>query len=116
MCFLGNSPLQELVSESLLRLWIVKNKGSHVLFYVTRWPQFAFPPFKILQGTCLHKVRTGEQVCLVRFVLKNIYIKFCRVIGELDIKLDLVPPSLMNFIARQIVGKGFKLYKKVRKT
>ena len=36
--------------------------------YVTRWPQFAFPPFKILQGTCLHKVRTGEQVCLVRFV------------------------------------------------
>lgn len=37
-------------------------------------------------------------------------------IGELDIKLDLVPPSLMNFIARQIVGKGFKLYKKVKKT
>ncbi|KAH0931192.1 hypothetical protein HID58_008309 [Brassica napus] len=37
---------------------------------------------------------------------------FVRVIGELDIKLDLVPPSLMNFIARQIVGKGFKLYKK----
>lgn len=46
-------------------------------------------------------------------LLKNLY-KFCRVIGELDIKLDLVPPSLMNFISRQIVGKGFKLYKKVR--
>lgn len=37
-------------------------------------------------------------------------------IGELDIKLDLVPPSLMNFISRQIVGKGFRLYKKVRES
>ncbi|CAG7878932.1 unnamed protein product [Brassica rapa] len=144
--------------------------------YKNWWPQFAFPPFKILQGTCLHKVRTGEQVCLVRMKVpwplserevivhyflfeyfedglvivllnsitdldsigvsaKNIIPEstsavridlvggfalqkvtpqrsFVRVIGELDIKLDLVPPSLMNFIARQIVGKGFKLYKK----
>ncbi|CAN6973727.1 unnamed protein product [Brassica oleracea var. botrytis] len=148
--------------------------------YKNWWPQFAFPPFKILQGTCLHKVRTGEQVCLVRmkvpwplserevivhyflfeyfkdglvvvllnsisdldsigvsakdmakkvipeatsavridlvggFALQKVTSQrsFVRVIGELDIKLDLVPPSLMNFIARQIVGKGFKLYKK----
>ncbi|KAJ0235257.1 Polyketide cyclase/dehydrase/lipid transport superfamily protein [Hirschfeldia incana] len=144
--------------------------------YKNWWPQFTFPPFKILQGTCLHKVRTGEQVCLVRmkvpwplserelivhyflfeyfkdglvvvllnsisdlvsigvsakdiipeptsavridlvggFALQKITSQrsFVRVIGELDIKLDLVPPSLINFIARQIVGKGFKLYKK----
>ncbi|KAF8118771.1 hypothetical protein N665_0002s0081, partial [Sinapis alba] len=144
--------------------------------YRNWWPQFAFPPFKILQGTCLHKVRTGEQVCLVRmkvpwplterelivhyflfeyfkdglviillnsitdldsigvaakdiipestsavridlvggFALQKVTPQrsFVRVIGELDIKLDLVPPSLMNFISRQIVGKGFKLYKK----
>ncbi|CAF2118724.1 BnaA03g55370D [Brassica napus] len=145
--------------------------------YKSWWPQFAFPPFKILQGTCLHKVQTGEQICLVRmkvpwplserelivhyflfeyfkdglvvvllnsisdldsigvsskekvipeatsavrvdlvggFALQKVTSQrsFVRVIGELDIKLDLVPPSLMNFIARQIVGKGFKLYKK----
>ncbi|KAL0709117.1 hypothetical protein Bca4012_016095 [Brassica carinata] len=144
--------------------------------YKNWWPQFVFPPFKILQGTCLHKVRTGEQVCLVRmkvpwplserelivhyflfeyfkdglvivllnsitdldsigvsakdiipeptsavridlvggFALQKVTSQrsFVRVIGELDIKLDLVPPSLMNFISRQIVGKGFKLYKK----
>ncbi|KAJ4908741.1 Polyketide cyclase/dehydrase and lipid transport superfamily protein [Raphanus sativus] len=48
------------------------------------------------------------------FALQKVTSKksFVRVIGELDIKLDLVPPSLMNFISRQIVGKGFRLYKK----
>ncbi|CAH8354644.1 unnamed protein product [Eruca vesicaria subsp. sativa] len=144
--------------------------------YKNWWPQFVFPPFKILQGTCLLKVRIGEQVCLVRmkvpwplserelivhyflfeyfkddlviillnsisdldsigvstkdiipestsavridlvggFALQKVTSQksFVRVIGELDIKLDFVPPSLMNFISRQIVGKGFKLYKK----
>lgn len=28
-------------------------------------------------------------------------------------KLDLVPPWLINFIARQLVGHGYKLYQKV---
>lgn len=31
----------------------------------------------------------------------------------MDIKLDFVPPSFINFISRQLVGAGFKLYKKV---
>lgn len=31
----------------------------------------------------------------------------------MDIKLDLVPPSLINFMSRQILGNGFKLFKKV---
>ncbi|KAF3505915.1 hypothetical protein F2Q69_00000267, partial [Brassica cretica] len=150
--------------------------------YKNWWPQFAFPPFKILQGTCLHKLiwetlsicgeermkvpwplserevivhyflfeyfKDGLVVVLLNsisdldsigvsakdmakkvipeatsavridlvggFALQKVTSQrsFVRVIGELDIKLDLVPPSLMNFIARQIVGKGFKLYKK----
>lgn len=39
----------------------------------------------------------------------------CRTIGNLDIKLDFVPPSLINFISRQLIGSGFRFYKKVTK-
>ncbi|KAK7284762.1 hypothetical protein RJT34_19515 [Clitoria ternatea] len=37
---------------------------------------------------------------------------YFRIIANLDIKLDLVPASLINFISRQILGSGFKLYQK----
>nr|BAH57070.1 AT5G06440 [Arabidopsis thaliana] len=37
---------------------------------------------------------------------------YFRTIGDMDIKLDLMPPSLMNFISRQLIGNGFRLYKK----
>jgi len=36
-----------------------------------------------------------------------------RIVVDLDMKLDLVPPWLINFIARQLVGHGYKLYQKV---
>ncbi|KAJ0266263.1 Polyketide cyclase/dehydrase/lipid transport superfamily protein [Hirschfeldia incana] len=148
--------------------------------YKKWWPQFAFPPFKILQSTCLQKARIGEQVCLVRmkvpwplaerelivhyflfeyfkdglvfillntisdldsigvsskevtesvmsvtpgavridlvggFVLQKVTPQrsYFRTIGDMDIKLDFVPPSLMNFVTRQLIGNGFRLYKK----
>ncbi|CAM6012694.1 unnamed protein product [Sphagnum balticum] len=37
---------------------------------------------------------------------------FFRLICDLDMKLDFVPPWLINFIARQLVGHGHKLYQK----
>ncbi|XP_027938862.1 uncharacterized protein LOC114193313 isoform X2 [Vigna unguiculata] len=37
---------------------------------------------------------------------------YFRIIGNLDIKLDFVPPSLINFISRQLIGSGFRLYQK----
>ncbi|CAH8260136.1 unnamed protein product [Arabidopsis lyrata] len=37
---------------------------------------------------------------------------YLRFIAEVDIKLDLVPPSLINFMSRQLLGNGFKLFKK----
>ncbi|CAI9097556.1 OLC1v1034014C1 [Oldenlandia corymbosa var. corymbosa] len=37
---------------------------------------------------------------------------YFRTIANMDIKLDFVPPSLINFVSRQLVGSGFKLYKK----
>lgn len=37
---------------------------------------------------------------------------YFRTIANLDIKLDFVPPALINFVARQLIGRGFKLYQK----
>ncbi|XP_023641701.1 uncharacterized protein LOC17893254 isoform X1 [Capsella rubella] len=37
---------------------------------------------------------------------------YVRFIAEVDIKLDLVPPSLINFMSRQLLGNGFTLFKK----
>ncbi|KAL3839395.1 hypothetical protein ACJIZ3_023986 [Penstemon smallii] len=37
---------------------------------------------------------------------------YFRTIANMDIKLDFVPPAFINFISRQLVGSGFKLYKK----
>ncbi|RZC72377.1 hypothetical protein C5167_035574 [Papaver somniferum] len=37
---------------------------------------------------------------------------FCRTLMTMDMKLDSVPPSLINFLSRQIIGSGFELYKK----
>ncbi|XP_010452573.1 PREDICTED: uncharacterized protein LOC104734652 isoform X1 [Camelina sativa] len=145
--------------------------------YKKWWPQFSFPPFRILKSTCLQKVGVGEQICLARmkvpwpltdreiivhyfffeyfkdglvvillnsisdldgigvsskdfvipespdavridlvggFVLQKVTPQrsYFRTIGEMDIKLDLMPPSLINFITRQLIGNGFRLYKK----
>ncbi|MED6106191.1 hypothetical protein PIB30_002643 [Stylosanthes scabra] len=37
---------------------------------------------------------------------------YFRTIANLDVKLDFVPPSLINFISRQLVSSGFRLYQK----
>ncbi|KAI3832511.1 hypothetical protein MKW98_002057 [Papaver atlanticum] len=37
---------------------------------------------------------------------------YFRTIMTMDVKLDFVPPSLINFMSRQLIGSGFKLYKK----
>ncbi|KAL5137378.1 hypothetical protein HKD37_10G027749 [Glycine soja] len=38
---------------------------------------------------------------------------YFRTIANMDIKLNFVPPSLINFISRQLIGNGFRLYQKV---
>lgn len=37
---------------------------------------------------------------------------YFRAIANMDIKLDFVPPAIINFVSRQLIGSGFKLYKK----
>ncbi|KAL6654819.1 hypothetical protein ACP70R_008284 [Stipagrostis hirtigluma subsp. patula] len=41
---------------------------------------------------------------------------FFRAIANMDIKLDFVPPSLINFMSRQLIGSGHKLYQKAVST
>ncbi|KAL6133747.1 hypothetical protein ACLB2K_065981 [Fragaria x ananassa] len=38
---------------------------------------------------------------------------YFRTIANMDIKMDLIPPSLINFVSRQLIGNGFRLYQKV---
>ncbi|KAE9621723.1 putative START-like domain-containing protein [Lupinus albus] len=37
---------------------------------------------------------------------------YFRTIANMDIKVDFIPPSLINFISRQLIGSGFRLYQK----
>ncbi|KAK8966556.1 hypothetical protein KSP40_PGU008070 [Platanthera guangdongensis] len=48
------------------------------------------------------------------FVLQKVQTDRCyfRAIFNFDMKLDFVPPSLINFISRQLIGNGHKLYQK----
>ncbi|KAG2562677.1 uncharacterized protein LOC120644679 [Panicum virgatum] len=41
---------------------------------------------------------------------------FFRAIANMDIKLDFVPPWLINFMSRQLIGSGHKLYQKAVNT
>jgi hypothetical protein len=70
MRIVGINSLQEMVKildceqQDLVSGWM--NVYSKSVVY--RWPQYAFPPFRILKSTCLQKVGVGEQICLARFV------------------------------------------------
>ncbi|KAL8132147.1 hypothetical protein AgCh_007875 [Apium graveolens] len=37
---------------------------------------------------------------------------YFRTIVNMDIKVDFVPPAFINFISRQLIGSGFRLYQK----
>ncbi|KAI3443357.1 hypothetical protein Pfo_000022 [Paulownia fortunei] len=148
--------------------------------YKKWWPQTAIPTFKVISSQCVQKVRTGEQISLVRmkvswplsnrealvhyfafeyfqddlivvllnsisdsetidrsthgftrdgipdaqdvvrldvvggFAIQKVTAdrSYFRTIANMDIKLDFVPPAFINFISRQLVSSGFKLYKK----
>ncbi|CAA3022177.1 Hypothetical predicted protein [Olea europaea subsp. europaea] len=148
--------------------------------YKKWWPQTAIPTFKIVSSQCLQRVRTGEQISLVRmkvswplssrevlahyfafeyfedglvvvllnsisdsetiqisthgftrdgipdaqdvvridvvggFAIQKVTTdrSYFRTIANMDIKLDFIPPAFINFISRQLIGSGFKLYKK----
>ncbi|KAM0024676.1 putative START-like domain superfamily protein [Helianthus debilis subsp. tardiflorus] len=52
----------------------------------------------VVGGLALQKVSTNRS--------------YFRAIANIDVKLDFVPPAIINFVSRQLIGSGFKLYKK----
>ncbi|ERM93663.1 uncharacterized protein LOC18421614 isoform X1 [Amborella trichopoda] len=48
------------------------------------------------------------------FALQKVSSKqsYFRTIANMDIKMEFIPPSLINFISRQLIGDGFRLYQK----
>ncbi|KAK6942515.1 hypothetical protein RJ641_027892 [Dillenia turbinata] len=38
---------------------------------------------------------------------------YFRTIANMDIKMEFIPPTLINFISRQLIGNGFRLYQKI---
>lgn len=52
----------------------------------------------IVGGFALQKVSKGRS--------------YFRTIVNMDIKVDFVPPAFINFISRQLIGSGFRLYQK----
>lgn len=63
----------------------------------------------------IHNVQDVVRVDLVGgFALQKVTDNrsYFRTIGNMDIKLDFIPPALINFVARQLIGGGFNLYKK----
>ncbi|KAF6169955.1 hypothetical protein GIB67_034347 [Kingdonia uniflora] len=37
---------------------------------------------------------------------------YFRTIATMDVKVDFIPPSFINYVSRQLIGSGFKLYQK----
>ncbi|KAL6997898.1 hypothetical protein U1Q18_008024 [Sarracenia purpurea var. burkii] len=52
----------------------------------------------VVGGFAIQKVNAGRS--------------YFRTIANVDLKLDFVPPSFINFVSRQIIGSGFRLYQK----
>ncbi|KAL2229235.1 UNVERIFIED_CONTAM: hypothetical protein Sindi_1903200 [Sesamum indicum] len=176
--------LRTLVKNQILQSSACRLEGMCISWesslYQKWWPQIVIPTFKVVSSRCLQRVRTGEQISLVRmkvtwplssrealihyfafeyfqddlivvllnsisnaeaidtsthgftrdgipdaeevvridvvggFALQKVTANrsYFRTIASMDIKLDFVPPTIINFISRQLIGSGFKLYKK----
>ncbi|XP_043702371.1 uncharacterized protein LOC122652638 isoform X4 [Telopea speciosissima] len=69
------------------------------------------------QGTPFHMllvegfVDAPVDVCLCVSWQSSLYKKWT--LATMDIKLEFVPPALINFVSRQLIGSGYKLYKKI---
>ncbi|KVH90547.1 hypothetical protein Ccrd_007419, partial [Cynara cardunculus var. scolymus] len=104
--------------------------------YQKWWPQFNIPAFKVLYSECVKKISESENIdktthgftregipdvenvtridVVGGLALQKVSANrsYFRTIVNMDIKLDFVPPAIINFVSRQLVGSGFKLYKK----
>uniref|UniRef100_A0A1J3ITC8 START domain-containing protein n=1 Tax=Noccaea caerulescens TaxID=107243 RepID=A0A1J3ITC8_NOCCA len=98
--------------------WPMTNREAIVQF-------FLFEYFKdglviiLLNSVSASEVETGISEAVRIDLVGGVAIQkvssqrsYLRYISEFDIKLDLIPPSLINFMSRQLLGNGFRLFKK----
>lgn len=68
---------------------------------------------ELMQGY-INKETVRMDLAVGGFAIKRITsnTSYFRTVGNLDIKLELAPPSLINFMSRQLLGGACKLYRK----
>lgn len=119
---------------SLVRMkvsWPLSSREAVVHYYLFEYFQDdlivvltnSVPESKSIMGTlsgfnddAIPEVKDVVRVDLVGgFALQKVTSErsYFRTIANMDIKVDFVPPSLINFISRQLIGNGFRLYQKV---
>ncbi|KAL0316021.1 UNVERIFIED_CONTAM: hypothetical protein Sradi_5480300 [Sesamum radiatum] len=88
------------------RAWKVKQDTEELRVMYREGPEGS--PFHTLLAEGY--VDGSVDVCMCISWESSLYQKWT--IASMDIKLDFVPPAIINFISRQLIGSGFKLYKK----
>ncbi|KAK1271078.1 hypothetical protein QJS04_geneDACA012938 [Acorus gramineus] len=86
--------------------WKIKQDNDQLRVLYREGPQ-GTPYHTLLAEGC---VDGPIDVCLCVSWEVGLYKKWA--IANMDIKVDFLPPSLINFISRQLIGNGHKLYQK----
>ncbi|KAK7337338.1 hypothetical protein VNO77_17905 [Canavalia gladiata] len=109
---------------SLVRMklpWPLSTREAIVHYYLFEYFQddlVVVPESKSIDGFNNEAIPEAKDVVRIDlvggYVMQKVSSKrsYFRLIANLDIKLDLVPPPLINFISRQIFGSAFRLYQK----
>lgn len=112
---------------SLVRMkvsWPLSSREAVVHYYLFEYFQDdlivvltnSVPESKSINNEKIPEVKDVVRIDLVGgFALQKVTSErsYFRTIANMDIKVDFVPPSLINFISRQLIGNGFRLYQKV---
>lgn len=112
---------------SLVRMkvsWPLSSREAVVHYYLFEYFQDdlivvltnSVPDSKSINNEKIPEEKDAVRVDLVGgFALQKVTSErsYFRTIANMDIKVDFVPPSLINFISRQLIGNGFRLYQKV---
>lgn len=112
---------------SLVRMkvsWPLSSREAVVHYYLFEYFQDdlivvltnSVPESKSINNEKIPEEKDAVRVDLVGgFALQKVTSErsYFRTIANMDIKVDFVPPSLINFISRQLIGNGFRLYQKV---
>ncbi|KAL7233978.1 hypothetical protein ACSBR1_017563 [Camellia fascicularis] len=83
MCVVLPSTVEPQFTLFFISLLVIVALNLLILSQICGWPQTTIPKFKIITSECLQKVRIGEQISLVRYViLHNILLIQRKLVAE----------------------------------